>query len=282
MIKFFLKNDKGQEFRLDKIQDSILIGPAGLGFKYTNTFSDREDQFYLINQKKKQETFSGNILFFEPDAYKKYYDFAEYLSNSKKLYLYQDFDIKIDNQIPYCEVSIETIEKNELDGNCLEIPIKLTINSNWLIDKNYVSQTYTVGGACFDNARYEKDTYYFSGIKTLDILNAGNNKVALIIEIFGTTTNPEVIITDSKGNANRVKLNITTDSTQKIIIDATPFAEKIVVRNADGTEVNVYQDLNFTYDSFLYAPVGPASLRLNGGSEYSKLVIRYSIQSLFL
>ena len=264
MIKFFLKNDKGQEFRLDKIQDSILIGPAGLGFRYTNTFSDREDQFYLINQKKKQETFSGNILFFEPDAYKKYYD----------------FDIKIDNQIPYCEVSIEIIEKSELDGNCLEVPIKLTINSYWLIDKYYSSETYTVGGACHNVARYDQEVYFYTGIKTLDILNSGQNKVPLILEIIGTTTNPEIIIADANGNLNRVKINITTDSTQKIIIDATPFAEKIVVRNADGVEVNVYQDLNFTYDSFLYAPVGAASIRFNGGGEYSKLMVKYSLQAL--
>lgn len=280
MIKFFLKNDKGQKFRLDSIQDIILVGASGLGFKFNNTFSDKDDQFYLINQKRSQEKFSGSILFFEPNAYNKYYQFVDFLNNSNKLYLYQDFDIKIDNQIPYCEVTLEVVEKTELEGNVLEIPISLSINSYWLIDKYYTSETYTVGGACHNMACFDKDTYFHTGIKTLDILNSGQGKVPLILEIIGTTTNPEVIITDVNGNSNRVKLNLTTDSTQKIIIDATPFAEKVVVRNADGIENNVYQNLNFTYDSFLFAPVGASSIRFNGGGEYSQLQVKYSLNTL--
>lgn len=280
MINFFLKNDKGQEFRLDREQDQILLAPEGLGFKFTNSFSNKDDQFYLITQKKAQSKFSASILFFEDNAYKKYQQFTDFISNSAKLYLYQDFDIKIDNQIPYCEITLEELSKSELEGNVLEIPITLYINSLWLIDKTYSSETLTVGGASFDNAQFNKSTFFYTGIKTLDILNAGQNKVPLIIEIIGTSTNPEVIVTDANGNQNRVKINITTDSSQKLIIDATPFAEKIVVRNANGVETNVYQNLNFKYDSFLFAPVGSASIRFNGGGEFTKMQVRYSLQSL--
>lgn len=280
MIKFFLKNDKGEEFRLDKIQDQILIEPDGLGFSYTNTFSDRDDQFYLINQKKAQEKFNAKILFFEPNAFQKFKNFAAFISNSKKIFLYQDFDIKIDNQIPYCEITIQSIGKGDLSGNLLEVPINLTINTLWLIDKNYISETYQVGGACYNVAQYGIDTFFYNGIKTLDIMNAGQSKAPLIIEITGATTNPEVIIRDSAGNINRVKINTTTDSTQKIIIDATPFNEKVVIRNSNGTEVNLYQNLNFAYDSFLFAPVGSSSVRFNGGEEFTKMTVRYSPQAL--
>lgn len=97
-----------------------------------------------------------------------------------------------------------------------------------------------------------------------EINNTYFTDVPVIITIYGTITNPHIVLTDSNGNIyNEVEFdNVFVDEDEKIIINSAQ--KKIWFIDALGNKSDYYYKINDAYDSYLRAkPSDISSVNIN-------------------
>lgn len=249
---------------VDRYNLDYVTNLSGLGYKLkVSTIStDVEDYVTKIIQEKKPLTFTVTHL--------TGYSGGQSLVNFLQQYNDSDLCLEYNNGIDvlYLECKVNDVGKTELSefSRVLEQNISILpltpffekVENNVTIEKSSIGKSYPF--------HYP---YSYGLIETLDneIENIYIKEIPLIVEIYGTISNPIVTLRDSETNTvyNEVRfLGVDLLAGQKIIINSAQ--KKIWFDNGTGNLVDYYYKLDEAYDSFLRAsPLITSKLTINLG-----------------
>ena len=86
--RFILENEKGQQFRLDNLDEGcFLTSPSELGYSYNIEFVQLGNEFIENNKKIQQKNPKGTLYFKSYDKVKEFGDFVESSKSLKWLYI---------------------------------------------------------------------------------------------------------------------------------------------------------------------------------------------------
>ena len=236
---------------IDRYNLDYVTNLSGLGYKLkVSTIStDVEDYVTKIIQEKKALTFTVTHL--------TGYSGGQSLVNFLQQYNDSDLCLEYDNgiEILYLECKVNDVGKTELSeySGVLEqnisilplTPFFAKIENDITIKRSTIGKTYPY-----------KYKYSYGITETLDneIENVYIKEIPLIVEIYGTISNPIVTLRDTETNTiyNEVRFSgVDLLAGQKIIINSAQ--KKIWFDDGTGNLVDYYYKLDEAYDSFLRA-----------------------------
>jgi len=249
---------------VDRYNLDYVTNLSGLGYKLkVSTIStDVEDYVTKIIQEKKALTFTVTHL--------TGYAGGQSLVNFLQRYNDSDMCLEYNNgiEILYLECKVDDVGKTELSeySGVLEQNISILpltpffekIENDITIKRSTIGKTYPY-----------KYKYSYGITETLDnkIENVYIKEIPLIVEIYGTISNPIVTLRDATTNVvyNEVRfLGVDLLAGQKIIINSAQ--KKIWFDDGTGNLVDYYYKLDEAYDSYLRAtPLTTSKLTLNLG-----------------
>lgn len=262
--KFRLLNSQNSIFELtDKNFKVFASNPAGLGFSKTVSLYRLGDENLVPYSMINLDQISFEILFYDEslaDKYQKYNDFVNFISHKPIYLLYQK-----PNSFNWYRRLIESmsLSKTEvsLDG-MLHCSYNMQTLTFW--EDNDVNEKVVNSGSVSDGKIYPL-TYPFkyssSSLSNIELMSIGFLDSPMQITIDGTTTDPQYILYDEKGEIyGRGKFNGTFD---KVYINSSESNEQLVLQRNDLILSNPmsYQDLtigspNDIYVTFLKLKLG--------------------------
>ena len=87
MRRFYLENEYGQRWNLNRPETGILTEPAGLGYDMDAGYSMIGDSFLITYMKAKQSQVSGTLVFGTQAPYKAFKNFADWINRADRLRL---------------------------------------------------------------------------------------------------------------------------------------------------------------------------------------------------
>ena len=109
--RFLLENEKGQQFRLDNLNEGcFLTSPSDLGYSYNINFTQVGFDFIENNKKIEQKNPKG-IAYFK--SYDKVKEFIDYIESSNKLKWIYIIPFKDGEKTYYLDVSLKKFDKTE-------------------------------------------------------------------------------------------------------------------------------------------------------------------------
>ena len=102
-------------------------------------------------------------------------------------------------------------------------------------------------------------------------------KFPLIFEIIGPSENPIITLSKNGTILGICKINATIIIDEKIIIDATPKNQQLIKINANEEIENIYHLQDFTFETFLNAPIGESNINYsNTITENGGVIIKFN------
>ena len=115
--RFILENEKGQQFRLDNLNEGcFLTSPSELGYSYNIDFVQLENEFIENNRKIQQKKPKGTLYF---KSYDKIKEFGDFVESSKKLKWLYIIPFEKEEKTYYRDVVIVKLDKTEKTGKWL-------------------------------------------------------------------------------------------------------------------------------------------------------------------
>lgn len=118
--QFTLINANGYTYDITSTE-ALFHDPSGLGYKRSETYRQIGDSFILVNRQVKQQTISGSLLFTQPGAYQKYFDFIQFCAVEPLTLVYQTTGTAYRRT-----VHLTDVDKTELDHDYGYLDVELT------------------------------------------------------------------------------------------------------------------------------------------------------------
>lgn len=258
MRELWLEDENGVQWKFNDIRNSIATNLSNLGIEITNTYFEYDNSYARATKKMPMMKPTFNIVFFK--GYQGYQDFIKFAYRAESLKLfYKSVDTK------YCYVDLEQISKTELvANNALNCQIVFNRKSMWM--KEFliaISTEVTSEGKSYE---YTYDYRYMDiAGDVISVTNNGSIPAPLSVEIIGTMNNPSIQIYVDDEIYSELSLNIVTDNPEaKLQITSDEGNEQMLLD--EGEAKNVYQNQDFTKDSFLFLPVGSSKIIISPGT----------------
>lgn len=271
--KFYLQNEKGQEFSLMNIENyCLLTEPTGLGYSYSREYEQIGNTFIENFGKLEQKQINGTVNFLNYDNYSKMIDFIESSENLKIAYTIP-FKEKVKTY--FRDVKIQLIDKSELKTSLSE-PIVFDCLSLWYEE---IVSVYNMS-AKTDELRwnFKWDSKFTSyDIRRLEYINRGHVEAPIVVEINGPVKNPKIELYVEGELYQTVALNIEINEYEKLLYSTKEDDFYISKQNTDGTIEDLF-DLDYINpenDNIIRLPKNKScELRLKADNEILNAIVK--------
>jgi hypothetical protein len=247
--KIWLESETGSVFEFNEANRTLVTNLSGFGINLLNGYISYNDNYKKYLENIPLTDISATLLFL--NGYEGYGRFVEYLENNSELRLY--FVTKSKKR--YCRVNVRELTKSDISANSIISELKLEKTSMWLLDvMNSIELNNEVVGKVYPHTFPYLYNESYQGIVELN--NKGYRPAPTIIQINGSVKNPQVLLYKDDILVSSLRVYIETDNEfHKVIIDSRENLQKIV-KLENHLVTNIYDQQDFTKDTFLYLPVG--------------------------
>ncbi len=245
MRTFTLIDNDGNTYDVTAKNDLFFYGIEGLGYAQTTEFQRIEDRYALLSNYTSQAKIKGTIKFWQPDAERKYFDFAQFCQNGPIRMKYNPGHGEF-----YRNGVISEIARTDGTGNELRVTLTFTAQTPWYKNVSAHNDGQIIGGKVYD---YTFDyTYSSAVVNSVSVESDSYQSSPVKLIIYGPATNPSwrhylnnVLQTSGKITGNVL-------ANHKLIIDTTSIPYSIKQFDMLGNEVSdMYQLSDFSTDRFI-------------------------------
>ena len=262
--RFLLENEKGQQFRLDNLNEGcFLTSPSDLGYSYNINFTQVGFDFIENNKKIEQKNPKG-IAYFK--SYDKVKEFIDYIESSNKLKWIYIIPFKDGEKTYYLDVSLKKFDKTEKSGKWLACPVEFVRKSLWYEAKEVV---YTIDSVTNElRWDFEWDTVFASyDNRNIIFDNKGHTEAPFKLELNGEVINPKITILEDDVEVKKLDLTGLTIATGETFIYNTKDTEQEIVKIGSGGTTNLFDFLNPNFINFFKLRKGASKIRLEAENE---------------
>lgn len=245
MRTFTLIDNDGNTYDVTAKNDLFFYGVEGLGYAQTTEFQRIEDRYALLNNYTSQAKIKGTIKFWQPDAERKYFDFAQFCQNGPIRMKYNPGHGEF-----YRNGVISEIVRTDGTGSELRVALTFMAQTPWYKSVSAHNDGQIVGGKVYD---YTFDyTYSSAVVNSVSVESDSYQSSPVKLIIYGPATNPSwrhylnnVLQTSGKITGNVL-------ANHKLIIDTTTIPYSIKQFDMLGNEVSdMYQLSDFSTERFI-------------------------------
>ena len=262
--RFLLENEKGQQFRLDNLNEGcFLTSPSDLGYSYNINFTQVGFDFIENNKKIEQKNPKG-IAYFK--SYDKVKEFIDYIESSNKLKWIYIIPFKDGEKTYYLDVSLKKFDKTEKSGKWLACPVEFVRKSLWYEAKEVV---YTIDSVTNElRWDFEWDAVFASyDNRNIIFDNKGHAEAPFKLELNGEVINPKITILEDEVEVKKLDLTGLTIATGETFIYNTKDTEQEIVKIGSTGTTNLFDFLNPNFINFFKLRKGSSKIRLEAENE---------------
>ena len=245
MRTFTLIDNDGNTYDVTAKNDLFFYGVEGLGYAQTTEFQRIEDRYALLSNYTSPSKIKGTIKFWQPNAERKYFDFAQFCQNEPIIMEYIPYRVAFRRN-----GLITAITKSDGKGNSLEVQIEFSALTPWYKIIAQHNDGSAIGGKVYD---YQYDYQYTVAVQnsiTIDSDSYQSSPVKLII--YGPAANPSWRYYLNGNLQATGKINGTVLDDHVLIIDTTTIPYSIKQFDLQGNLVSdMYQQSDFSTSRFV-------------------------------
>lgn len=266
--QFYLENEYGQRWNLNRPASGLLISPDGLGYSMDASYAAIGHSFIRNYLKEKQQSISGTLIFGKT-PYKACSSFITYVNTAESLRLIY----KTDAGEYYRDVDLVEFGKTErTEAKVLECPVKFNCRSLFYsnqVDRFVVSRSE--GELRWDFTWPARFNDY--GFRRVMIENTGHVPAGFELEIYGYCENPSVIVTQGGKELSRVQFPTILQTGEKILyssVDGNLYCYRV---DEEGMEENFSDSLDINNTNFFKLPVGDSQIEFTSDTGASNRTV---------
>ncbi len=254
--KFYLENDRGEQFHFKYSKGVLLSDIAGLGFSFDLSYLKYDHVHKFVKKDLPLSEITATLTFL--DGYESYQKLIDYLNiGTQNLKLYH---VNLDTKYVYVDVT--SLSKTEIKGGVLSSEIVLSKKSYWIKERQIVIELDSK-----ETGKVYPFSYayaYRSTVSNLTRLNIGGTvRASTKIEMIGKVNHPEINVIRQGIIMSSLKMNVSSEDTNLIISSIPDDQYMVMVSNDSKEDVYAYQD--FTKDNFIYLDIGDITLEFKPG-----------------
>ncbi len=235
--RFLLENEKGQQFRMDNLNDGcFLVSPNDLGYSYEADFVRLGYSFIENNKEIQQKNPSGTAYF---KSYDKVKEFIDYIENSNELKWVYIIPFVSGDKTYYRDVSIIKLDKTEKTGKWLACPIEFAGKSLWYEENTTVYTIEPVQNEIRWDFRWDSRFTDYN-TRNLQFINRGHIEAPILVEFDGKVINPKIQLYVEGRLYQELKFNITINEYEKLLYCTRRNEFYVRKENTDGTQEDLY------------------------------------------
>lgn len=277
MRKFYFENENGTRLNLnntDAKNKCLFLNPTGLGYSYNIEYSQIGDNFISNKKQISQGQVGGTLI----TSYASYSSFVNFIENSNKL----KFIYVINNIEYYRDIEVISLDKSEKSIGYLHTPITINCTSLWYKQNNTI---YTITSLNEDAVRWSfKFPSKFISYNNRSILyeNKGHVEAPFKLEISGYVINPSITIKVNDNIVNELIISKTFEFGEKLLYCTKDTEMYIYKQKADGSLINLFDDLNMNKINFFKLPKSTCQIILSADDDIqnAKLTIYEQYKSV--
>lgn len=239
--KFLLENEKGQQYRLDSLNEGcFLVSPSNLGYSYESDFVRLGYSFIENNRQIQQKNPAGTAYFKSYDKVKEFIDFVENSTSLKWVYI---VPFQEEEKSYYRDVTIVKLDKTEKSGKWLACPVEFAGLSLWY-EKNTIIYTITPQSneIRWDFVWDSRFTDYDS--RNLQYINQGHTEAPILVEMDGHLVNPKLELYVEGELYQSVEITVDIAKYEKLLYGTRENDFYINRQKTDGTLESLF-DLDY-------------------------------------
>lgn len=264
--RFILENEKGQQFRLDNLNEGcFLTSPSELGYAYNIDFLQLENEFIENNKKIQQKNPKGTLYFKSYDKIKEFGDFVESSQKLKWLYV---IPFEKEEKTYYRDVSIINFDKTEKAGKWLACAVEFAGLSLWYEQDETIFNIETYEDGMRYNYRWNS-RYIEYNTRAIEFNNKGHVEAPIQVEISGFVQNPTITVLVDEEIYASIKIPITINEYEKLLYSSKTGDIYIQKQNTDGTKENLWEKeyIDITKQNIFKLPIGVSEIRLTANDD---------------
>lgn len=264
--RFILENEKGQQFRLDNLDEGcFLTSPSELGYAYSVDFVRLGNEFIENNKKFEQKKPKGTLYFKSYDKVKEFGDFVERSKNLKWLYI---IPFEKEEKKYYRDVTIIKLEKTEKAGKWLACPVEFAALSLWYEQNETIFKIETYEDEMRYNYRWNS-RYIDYNTRAIQFDNRGHVEAPIQVEISGFVQNPTITVLLDNEEYASIKIPITINEFEKLLYSSKTGEIYIQKQNSDGTKENLWKNqyIDIRKQNIFKLPLGVSEIRLTADDD---------------
>lgn len=251
--RFLLENEKGQQFRLDDLNEGcFLVSPTNLGYSYETDFVRLGYNFIENNRKIQQKNPNGTAYFKSYDKVKEFIDYIESSSELKWIYI---VPYKAGEKIYYRDVVIVKLDKTEKSGKWLACPVEFAGLSLWYEENTVIYTIEQLTNEIRWDFRWDSSfTDYDS--RNLQYINQGHVEAPIYVEMDGHLVNPKIELYVEGELYQTVEVTTEIAEYEKFLYDTRENQFFIGKQNTDGTKTKLFSldYIDFYNDNVIRLP----------------------------
>lgn len=264
--RFVLENEKGQQFRLDNLDEGcFLTSPSELGYSYNIDFIQLENEFIENNRKIQQKKPKGTLYFKSYDKIKEFGDFVESSKSLKWLYA---IPFEKEEKTYYRDVVIVKLDKTEKTGKWLACSVEFAVLSLWYEQNETIFKIETYEDEMRYNYRWNS-RYIDYNTRAIQFDNKGHVEAPIQVEINGFVQNPTIsVFVDGEEYAS-IKVPIKINEFEKFLYSSKTGEIYIQKQKTDGTKENLWKNeyIDITKQNIFKLPIGASEIRLTADDD---------------
>lgn len=245
MRTFTLIDNDGNTYDVTARNDLFFYGVEGLGYAQTTEFQRIEDRYALLSNYTSQSKIKGTIKFWQPDAERKYFDFAQFCQNGPIRMKYNPGHGEF-----YRNGVISEIVRTDGTGSELRVTLTFMAQTPWYKSVSAHNDGQIVGGKVYP---YTFDyTYSSAVVNSVSVESDSYQSSPVKLIIYGPATNPSWrhYLNNVLQTSGRITGSVLAN--HKLIIDTTSIPYSIKQFDMLGNEVSdMYQLSDFSTDRFI-------------------------------
>ena len=235
--RFLLENEKGQQFRMDNLNEGcFLTSPSGLGYSYNVNFVQMGYDFIENNRKINQQILKGTAYFKSYNMVKNFIDYVESARNLKWIY---KIPFENEEKIFYRDVVITELDKTEKIGRWLACPIKFASKSLWYEQNETIFKIKPQINETRWNFNWNT-VFNDNSSQSINYENKSHTDAPITLEIDGPVSNPNFEIYVNGELIQEVKIKVNILKYEKLIYNSKENEFSITKIKTDGTKESLF------------------------------------------
>lgn len=272
---FLLENEKGQQFRLDNLDEGcFLTSPSNLGLSKKIEFQKIGQTYVEISKEDEQKNPAGTAFF---KNYNKYREFVDFVEDANKLKIIYKIPYEKEEKKYYKDIILKKIDKTEKSGKWLSSSVEFAGISLWYEENTIEYEIEPIE----DEIRWDfiwDATFNDNNSRNLIYQNKGHVAAPIVLEINGAISNPSIEIYIDNALYQELKIKTTISEHEKLFYNSKENEFSIEKIKADGTKEDLFDldIINFENDNVIRLPKNKTcaiELKADNTIENAKLTI---------
>lgn len=255
MRKFYLENEYGQRWNLNRPDTGLLVNPDGLGYEMDAGYSMMGDSFLRTYMQAKQSQVSGSLVFGTQSPYTAFRAFADWTNRAGRLRLiYAPSTAEY-----YRDVDAVKLDKSEIGKGVLQCRVQFMCRSLFYSDRTNRFAIDRVDGEFRFDFRWPV-RFNDYGTRGIRFNNAGHVPAPFEMEIYGYVEYPKVTV--KLGNVEQASIRFDTilqvgEKLEYSSLGGASYCHRI---DAEGRRENFISHLDIMQTNFFKLPVGESTV----------------------